>query len=167
MFNCTGLVTQTQVGANRPLEKKMLNVTAWVSGRTARLWRTAPLGLAAAMLTLPATAQAPGLAMLDRLEAGQWQLTTRDGSGPPRSYCLGDPRQLLQIQHDGARCSRFTVTDEARTVVVSYDCGGAGSGHTTVRMETNRLVQVETQGILRGSPFSLAYEGRRTGTCTR
>lgn len=131
-------------------------------------WMRRALPLAAALaLAIPVAAQSPGLAMLDRLEAGQWLLTTRNGASPPRSLCLGDPRQLLQVQHEGARCSRFTVTDEERVVVVSYDCGAAGSGHTTVRMETGRLVQVETQGVLRGSPFSLAYEGRRTGVCTR
>lgn len=154
-------------GRLKALDGRTMKDFAQELRRVLRHTRLLPLVIAAMAISLPVAAQAPGLAMLDRLESGQWQLTTRDGSTAPRNLCLGDPRQLLQVQHEGARCSRFTVTDEARTVVVSYDCGSAGSGHTTVRMETSRLVQVETQGVLRGSPFSLAYEARRTGACSR
>ncbi len=130
-----------------------------------RLLRVTVLSISAALLALPALAQTPGLAMLDTLELGQWQLIDRDNVFPTRSICLSNGRQLIQLRHDGAQCSQFVVADEARSVTVNYDCGRVGHGHTIIRHETNRLVQIETQGIVRGAPFSIAFEGRRVGSC--
>lgn len=123
--------------------------------------------LAVFALATPVVAQAPALAMLHSLEHGQWRLVARGDSAAPGSVCLGDPRQLLQTAHAGMRCSMFTVTDTANVVTVSYDCGASGHGTTTVRRETSRLVQVETQGIVRGAPFSRAFEARHAGACLR
>ncbi len=120
---------------------------------------------AAAALVAPAAAQAPSLAMLDGLERGLWQLRDRSGQGTPRTMCLGDARQLLQIHHAQRSCSRFVIADEAAEVTVHYTCTGAGHGRTTIRRETARLVQVDTQGIANSAPFSVAYEARRIGGC--
>lgn len=133
----------------------------------AMMTRLFAIFLVGAAVAAPVAAQAPGLAMLQTLERGQWRLVTRDGSSAPASICLGDPRQLLQTAHMGARCTLFTVNDTPSSVTVSYDCGAAGNGSTTVRRETSRLVQVETQGIARGAPFSEAFEARHSGACTR
>ena len=124
-----------------------------------------PLLVAAVALAMPAVAQTPELALLGQLERGAWQLVERGSTRAPRAVCLGDARLLLQLQHPLATCSRFIVSDTAQSVTVSYDCGAAGNGRTTIRRETNRLVQIETQGIARGSPFSMTLEARRTGTC--
>lgn len=118
----------------------------------------------AALSALPVAAQAPTLAMLDMLERGQWQFTSRDG-GPARAICLGDARALVQLRHDRPGCTRHIVEDTPSSVTVSYACGAEGYGRTTIRRETNRLVQVETQGVVRGAPFSDSYEGRRIGPC--
>lgn len=116
---------------------------------------------------LPAAAQSPGLAMLSTLERGQWQLRDRDdATAPARHLCLGDARQLLQLQHDRAQCSRYVIEDQPRSVTVHYTCPGAGHGRTTIRKETGRLVQIDTQGIVNGAPFSMAYEARRIGQCS-
>jgi hypothetical protein len=48
---------------------------------------------------------------------------------------------------------------------VHYTCPGAGHGRTTVRVETPRLVQIESQGMARNEPFAIRLEGRRTGNC--
>lgn len=104
--------------------------------------------------------------MLAQLEQGQWQLVDRDGMAPARSICLGDARQLIQLRHERQQCTRFVVEDSPNSVTVSYTCAGTGHGRTTIRRETNRLVQIETQGVARGAPFSMAFEGRRTGVCT-
>lgn len=121
-----------------------------------------PVVLAAA----PVAAQAPGLAMLGTLERGQWQLQDReDPSAPVRNLCLGDARLLLQLRHERAQCSRYIVEDGPRSVTVHYTCPGAGHGRTTIRKETSRLVQIDTQGIANGAPFSIAYEARRVGAC--
>ncbi|MEQ1688831.1 MAG: DUF3617 family protein [Sphingopyxis sp.] len=116
-------------------------------------------------LGVPAVAQTPSLVMLDQLEQGQWQLVDRDGMVPARIICLGDARQLIQLRHERQQCTRFVVEDSPSSVTVSYSCAGTGNGRTTIRRETNRLVQIETQGVARGSPFSMAFEGRRTGVC--
>lgn len=103
--------------------------------------------------------------MLDGLERGQWLLRDRDNASSTRSYCVTDWRQLLQLQHARGQCTRTVLENTATAVTVHYTCPGAGHGRTTIRRETNRLVQIDTQGIADGAPFSMAYEGRRTGTC--
>jgi hypothetical protein len=125
-----------------------------------------PLALAAAavMMVAPVAAQAPGLAMLAELERGSWQVRDRAG-GASRAICLGDAGQLLQLRHPRGGCSRYVISDSAAEVTVHYTCPGAGHGRTTIRRETNRLIQIDTQGISAGAPFSDAYEARRMGPC--
>lgn len=129
--------------------------------------RLAGWACAALIVAMPVAAQTPGLAMLGTLERGLWQLRDRDDSAAPvRNLCLGDPRVLLQLRHERAQCSRYVIEDADRTVTVHYTCPGAGHGRTTIRKETSRLVQIDTQGIANGAPFSNAYEARRTGPCS-
>ena len=113
----------------------------------------------------PAAPQAAQLAALGTLEHGDWELKLRDEKGGVRHVCVGDPRLLLQVRHGGSSCSRFIVTDAAERVVVTYDCAGAGNGRTDLRIETPRLVQIQSQGIADSAPFSLTMEGRRVGSC--
>lgn len=110
-------------------------------------------------------AQAPTLAMLDRLEKGSWQLRERGANTVLQTVCIGDARRLIQIHHPRANCSRYVIEDTPNAVTVHYTCPGAGHGRTTIRSETNRLVQIDTQGIAEGRPFSQAIEARRTGGC--
>lgn len=129
------------------------------------LFRTslAALGLAAATAV---PAQAPTLAMLDRLEKGSWQLRERGKDKVLQTMCIGDARRMIQIEHPQSNCSRYIIEDTPTSVTVHYTCPGAGHGRTTIRSETNRLVQIDTQGIAGGRPFSQAIEARRTGTCS-
>jgi hypothetical protein len=110
-------------------------------------------------------AQAPSLAMLDRLEKGSWQLRERGNDAVLQTVCLGDARRMIQIQHPRANCSRYIIEDAPGSVTVHYTCPGAGHGRTSIRSETNRLVQIDTQGIADGKPFSQAIEARRAGPC--
>lgn len=110
------------------------------------------------------TAQADSLGMLTTLQRGQWTVTMRDG-GVPRAICLGDAAQLVQMQHARSACSRFVVEDAADKVTVQYTCRGNGYGRTSIRKETNSLVQIESQGIADGLPFQFRAEARRTGAC--
>ncbi|MBB6424651.1 hypothetical protein [Sphingopyxis sp. JAI128] len=110
-------------------------------------------------------AQAPSLAMLDRLEKGSWQLRERGESTLLQTICVGDARRMIQIYHPRATCSRYIIEDTPQSVTVHYTCPGAGHGRTTIRSETNRLVQIDTQGIADGKPFSQAIEARRAGAC--
>ncbi len=123
-----------------------------------------PILMVAAALAIPAAAQAPGLTMLGELERGLWQVRDR-ADGTTRNICLGDARQFLQLRHPRGDCSRLVIDDAAASVTVHYTCPAAGHGRTTIRRETNRLVQIDTQGIAGGAPFSDAFEARRTGPC--
>lgn len=120
------------------------------------------LGCAAASAV---PAQAPTLAMLDRLEKGSWQLRERGKEEVLQTICVGDARRMIQIQHPRSTCSRYIIEDTPNSVTVHYTCPGAGHGRTSIRSETNRLVQIDTQGIAEGKPFSQAIEARRTGGC--
>ena len=109
-------------------------------------------------------AQGDALAMLAKLQRGQWTVSSRDG-GPSRTVCLGDAAQLLQLRHAGGACSRYVVEDAANKVTVQYTCRGNGYGRTSIRRETATLVQIESQGIEGGLPFQFKAEARRTGAC--
>lgn len=109
-------------------------------------------------------AQADALAMLAKLQRGQWSVVSRDG-GPSRTICLGDTAQLIQLRHAGSSCSRYVVEDAADKVTVQYTCKGNGYGRTSIRKETNALIQIESQGIQGGLPFQFKAEARRTGAC--
>jgi hypothetical protein len=123
---------------------------------------------AAAMVLAPgvvqtAAAEAP-LTALSQLEPGQWSLTSPGAR--PRSICLTDPRVLLQLEHTGIACSRYIIANEKTVTVVHYTCPGAGHGRTEVKVETPRLIQIQSQGIFANAPFDWAVEGRLTGSCT-
>ena len=102
--------------------------------------------------------------MLTRLESGQWELRGAAG-GRIASLCLGNPILLTQPQHGAAPCARDIVAADADSITVNYVCPGAGRGRTTIRFETPRLVQIDSQGVDRGAPFALRAEARRTGPC--
>jgi hypothetical protein len=125
-------------------------------------WSLAASALAGATAV---PAQAPSLAMLDGLEKGSWQLRERGSDTVLQNFCVGDARRMIQIQHPRANCSRYIIEDTPKSVTVHYTCPGAGHGRTSIRSETNRLIQIDTQGIADGKPFSQAIEARRAGPC--
>lgn len=120
--------------------------------------------LPAALAVAPAVAQGGSLAMLDRLERGEWQIRPRDG-GEQRKICLRSGQELIQLRHRQGGCSRYVVEDNAGAVTVQYSCPGNGYGRTSIRRESDTLVQIESQGIADGRPFQFTAEARRTGTC--
>lgn len=99
------------------------------------------------------------------VEPGQWDLRSRVQPTENRSICVTDPAVLLQLRHGGATCNRFVITNDPQVTTVQYSCTGTGTGRTTVRVETPRLVQIESQGIVNREPFLIALEGRHTGAC--
>lgn len=116
---------------------------------------------------LAAQADAPGL--LQSLERGLWQLRAIGGGasvGASGQMCIADQRTLVQIQHGAnSQCSHYVVRSTATSVTISYSCKGAGHGLTTIRKESPRLIQIQSQGISNGAPFSFSVEGRRTAAC--
>jgi hypothetical protein len=120
-------------------------------------------GVAAPGFSEPA--QAPTIAALQVIQPGQWALRSRSDPAQSRSLCLGDPALLFQIRHGGAACTRFVVANDPRGATVQYRCPGAGNGRTTIKVETPRLIQIDSQGIANNEPFMIEYEGRRVGEC--
>jgi hypothetical protein len=122
----------------------------------------------AAFLTTAAAPLAPAasdLPALAKLEPGQWTLTSRDVPTASRKLCMADARAFVQIEHRNASCSRFVIASNPKEATVHYTCPGQGHGRTTVRTESARLAQIETQGITGGAPFSESFEARRSGDC--
>jgi hypothetical protein len=107
------------------------------------------------------------LASLDSLERGEWELRPRNAAGAsPQRLCVSDPRVLLQPRHVGQSCKRFIIDDGVRHVAVAYSCPDGGNGRTDIKFETPRLVQIDTQGVDSGMPFSMMIEARKVGQCT-
>ncbi len=110
----------------------------------------------------PAATQQPG--PLARVELGQWQLRGAGGN-VIASLCLGDPLLLAQPQHGPQPCSREILASDERSVTVNYVCPGMGRGRTLLRVETPRLIRIDSQGLHYGAPFGVRLEARRTGPC--
>lgn len=123
--------------------------------------------LLAGSLAVAASAQGPNrqLAMLDHIDDGQWELRLRGGQGRPEHICIRDGRQLIQLRHKELPCDHTVIEDSAESVTVQYTCRGKGYGRTHIRRETDRLIQLDAQGIAGGIPFDFAVEGRRIGDC--
>lgn len=129
--------------------------------RLAGAFLTAVLGLAA-----PAMGAGPSLAMLGKLDAGQWEIRAREPGARPARMCLPDASRIIQLRHPGMPCDRYVIKDAANEVTVQYTCRGRGYGWTNIRRETDQLVQIETRGISNGLPFEVSAEARRVGNCT-
>lgn len=129
------------------------------------LWTmTIAAALACLPAVVPVAAQAPTLQMLDRLDRGEWAVRFRD-SGAQKRICLRSGRELIQLRHNSANCSRYVVEDGTGQVTVQYSCPGNGYGRTSIRRESGILAQIESQGIADGKPFQFTAEARRVGPC--
>ncbi len=129
-------------------------------------WRYGAAAVAAVVAT-HGRAEAPFvLTALQGLQPGQWEIRSAEDSTASRSVCLTDPKLLLQLRHFGQACSRFVITNDPRIATVHYSCAAAGNGQTTIRVETPRLIQLQSQGIANHAPFSFSAEGRRVGECS-
>jgi hypothetical protein len=121
-------------------------------------------GAVAILIATGSALSAPLPGPLKGLEPGEWELRERGGDEVHR-LCLADLRQLIQIRHLRGNCKRLTVEEGVKHLSVSYDCAGAGGGRTDLRIETSRLIQLRSQGVANGAPFSSMLEGRRIGPC--
>lgn len=120
--------------------------------------------MAALLAGVSASAEAPALAMLDRLDSGAWELRFRPDNQKDR-MCVQDGRQFIQLRHPTQACNRFVVEDTKDRVTVQYTCRGHGYGRTNIWRENGQLAQIESQGIVDGMPFQFSAEARRVGGC--
>jgi hypothetical protein len=121
--------------------------------------------LTAVLLGAAAGAAIP-YAALNSLQHGSWQFK-EIGAARTRSLCVTDPLQMIQFNHPGAACQRFTVEDSAQLVTIQYNCGARGYGRTSIATQQPDVIRLDTQGIdANGQPFDASYEGRFAGPCT-
>ncbi|WP_250893843.1 hypothetical protein [Croceibacterium selenioxidans] len=120
--------------------------------------------MAAAIAALPLGALAADLDMLGTLTKGVWNLRIRD-DGSEQRVCVRTGREFIQLRHRQPGCSQVVVRDNPNEVVIQYTCRGNGYGRTSIRREGNGLVQIESQGIADGTPFSISGEARHSGKC--
>jgi len=121
---------------------------------------------AATLAAFPVHSLATGsLAALGQLERGRWQIRDLDADVDRQSLCLGDPILLAQLEHQGPPCAREIIESDATGGTIRYTCRGRGFGHSTLRVETPRLVKIHTQGINGARPFAFRAEARRIGDC--
>ncbi|MFN3475538.1 MAG: hypothetical protein ACK4ZW_15980 [Blastomonas sp.] len=125
----------------------------------------AVVAAATGLACVPAPAQGPELAMLNKVQPGLWKLQERGSPDAASKMCVRDPRKLLQLRHKDVQCNRFVVSDEPDEVTVTYRCPSGGSGRTTIKYEGRGLIQIESQGIAQNAPFAFAMEGRYAGAC--
>ena len=128
------------------------------------LRRRTPLVAVLALLAAPVVAQSPAIPVLDGLAKGAWTLRDRE-DGTILSVCLRTGRELIQLRHVQPGCSQAVVAEKPGEVTVQYTCPGNGYGRTVIRREGSDLVQIRSQGIHNGLPFSIEGEARRTGGC--
>lgn len=118
-----------------------------------------------ALIVLTTAAGPPRLTVLRTIEPGRWTLTSSDNDFAAHAICVSEPRALIELQQPSTGCSRIVIANEARTATIHYTCPGSGHGETTLRVETPRLAQIETQGVTGNGPFEYRIEARRTGPC--
>lgn len=106
------------------------------------------------------------MAMLDEIAGGRWELRVREPGVLPQQMCVSSGRRFIQLRHQTDSCSSLVIEDGQNDVTVQYSCRGRGYGRTHIRKESNRLLQIDSQGIAQGLPFQFTAEARRTGDCS-
>lgn len=124
------------------------------------------VGVVLLACAVPASGQRASLTMLDQLDSGRWELRLRDAGNPAERLCVNNGRRFIQLRHPEVSCERLIVEDGPNEVTVQYTCRGQGYGRTSIRRETSRLVQIQSQGIRNGLPFEFSAEARRVGDCS-
>lgn len=127
-------------------------------------------GLAAALVAASAgglaqPAAAPTLQAMRAIAPGNWSLHEPGTGAPPRDSCVGDPAVFLRLRLRNAQCSRFVIDNSPAIATVHYTCPGSGHVRTTIRVDTPRVLRIESEGIVDGMPFADKLEARRTGPC--
>lgn len=72
-----------------------------------------------------AVAAAGPFAALAGVERGRWQFKVIGGA-LGREVCVADPLRLVQFNHPGPACTRFTIEDAPNHVTIQYIAARAG-----------------------------------------
>ena len=121
-----------------------------------------PMSVALLLASWPAATQQTG--PLAQVERGRWELRAPNGAAIG-AVCLGDPTLLAQPFNAPHPCTSEILGVNDHVVTVGFVCPGMGRGRADLRVETPRLVQIDSQGISNGTPFALRAQARKTGPC--
>jgi hypothetical protein len=126
---------------------------------------TIMLGLTTAVILSGAAMAASPVFSLKTLEKGAWTLRDKDHDMKTVGrICLGNAEALVHARHRGKSCDIRQLRADGRIASFRYSCNGV-SGNTSIRRETDRLVQIRSQGLDHNEPFAFDYEARQTGPC--
>lgn len=130
------------------------------------VWRILAVGCVLASAgSAPAGGQDAKLGVLSQIQSGAWELRHRPPGKETERICLRDGQGLIQLRHSYPNCEQRMVENSGAEVAVQYTCRGHGYGLTRIRRETDQLIQIDSQGVVDGQPFSFSAEGRRVGDC--
>jgi hypothetical protein len=59
------------------------------------------------------------------------------------------------------------VSEHGDSTLISYKCGQAGFGQSTIEVITPRSLKISTQGISEQLPFNYVLQAHRVGECTK
>ncbi|MBO9574341.1 MAG: hypothetical protein J7494_01260 [Sphingobium sp.] len=112
-----------------------------------------------------AQAPAPTPNAVAALEPGLWEFKEVGRTAAPERHCITSLRELLQPVQPRLSCKHFIAENADDHTAIAYDCAARGQGRTALRVETKRLLRIDSQGVAEGRPFSVRLEARRIGAC--
>ncbi len=117
-------------------------------------------------VAFPNGAQAQDSNILSSLKSGLWQFREKArGNDIVDAICVGDVNKMIKIKNKDDSCTFKMLSQSGNSVTYDYSCAGKGKGRTTIRKETNGLVQIASQGITDGQLFDFKLEARHAGSC--
>ena len=110
---------------------------------------------------------AKGPSALAEVKAGMWELDGLPGTHAPARVCIGDVQQLTRYEHRARSCQGKAISDNGRSTVIEYSCGGSDFGRTKIDVITPRNLKINTQGISDSLPFNYTLNAHRVGDCAK
>ena len=119
------------------------------------------------LVVVPAIAWGAQPSALAQVAGGLWEISGVPGSKEPVRECIPNVALLAQFEHRGRNCTRNVLSDKGSSTLISYKCGAAGFGQSTVEVLTPRSLQISTQGISDQLPFNYVLQAHRVGECPK
>ena len=110
---------------------------------------------------------AKGPSALAEIKTGMWELGGLPGASSPTRTCIADIQQLTRYEHRAKSCSAKTISDNGRSTIIEYSCGGSDFGRTKIDVITPRNLKINTQGISDSLPFNYTLNAHRVGECAK
>lgn len=96
-----------------------------------------------------------------------WEIDGVPGTRSPARACIADVQLFTRFEHRAKKCSAKALSDDGRSVIIEYTCGGSGFGRSKLEAITPRTLKIDTQGISNALPFNYTLNARRIGDCAK